>query len=257
MSIGQVLIFNKSLSLIERLYIKIFGVPINGLRIRARRILPLITLKYKNILDAGCGSGVFTFEIAKKLPDSKITGIDIDNQIIQINKKITQKAGFKNCFFENQDICKMNIKNKFDLIISIDTLEHIKNDFVVLKNFYNALIKEGKIIIHVPGYYRRWFFFGWSKNFYVKGHYRLGYTKQQITQKIKKAGFVILDSYYTYGWMETITNNISYLITKAEMKNKFAYAFVFPILNFLSYFGRNSMPKKGAGVLVTAKKINE
>jgi len=252
--IGRIAQFDKTFTKFEKLYIKIFGIPINGLRIRTRRVLPLITSKYKNIMDAGCGPGIFSFEIAKKLPDSHISGIDIDEEQLNINEGIAQKVGINNCNFEYQDICNMDIQNRFDLILSVDNLEHIENDTDALQRFYNALLPKGELIIHVPGYYRRWLFFGWAVNFDVEGHFRPGYTKEQITEKVKKVGFTILDSYYTYGWLETITNNISYWITGAKMKNKMFYAIVFPFLLFLSYFGKKSKPHKGAGVLIIAKK---
>lgn len=253
--IGKDLIFDNSLSAIERLYLRIFGVPINGLRIRARRILPLINSRYKKILDAGCGPGIFTFEIARELKNSQVVGIDTDENLIKRNNEIIKKNTLKNCRFKKEDICKMKIINQFDLIISIDNLEHIKNDMLALRKFFEALKKNGEIIIHVPGFYRRWIFFAWKKNFYVKGHFRPGYTKEDINKKVEDAGFKILDSYYTYGWIETVTNNISYLITKAEMKNKILYSLIFPLLNFFSYFGKNSRPAIGAGVLIRAKKL--
>lgn len=252
--IGTTLKYSPELSKAEKLYVSIFGAPINGLRIRARRVLPLVTKKYKNIMDAGCGPGVFSFESAQKLPSSHITGVDIDEHQLALNKAIAKQINISNCSFEYQDLCKMDIRNRFDLLISVDNLEHIDNDVDVLKRFYNALIKDGEIIIHVPGYYRRWYFFGWEVNFEVEGHFRPGYTKEQIVGKVESVGFKILDSYYTYGWLETITNNISYWITGAQLKNKFLYAAVFPVLNLFSYFGRNSKPKKGAGVLIIAKK---
>lgn len=253
--IGRELIYSDTVSKFEKLYIRIFGVPINGLRIRARRILPLITEKYKRIMDAGSGPGVFTFEIAKRLPNSHITGVDIDEEQLETNRKIAKKIELDNINFEFQDITTMEIESSYDLILTVDNLEHIEDDQNALNNFYNALMPKGEIIIHVPGYYRRWLFFNWKINFDVEGHYRPGYTKEDITNKVESAGFEILEAYYTYGWIETVTNNISYLITRARMKNKITYAFVFPILLFLSYFGRNSRPNKGAGVLVKAKKL--
>ena len=254
MFIGKELIYDKSLSKFERFYIRLFGVPINGLRNRARRILPLITRKYKKILDAGCGQGIFTFEIARRLSESSITGVDIDNKLLERNRQIAEKITLKNCHFKFQDITRMNIKEEFDLIISIDNLEHVRDDESVLKKFNSALKPDGEMILHVPGYYRRWFFFNWKVNFDVEGHYRPGYTREEIVKKTEKTGFKIIESYYTYGWMETFTNNISYLITGARMKNKSLYALIFPLLLLISYFGRNSRPAKGAGVLIKAKK---
>lgn len=255
MFIGRELIHDPNISIIEKVYISILGVPINGLRNRVRRVLPLIKAKHHNILDAGCGEGIFTFDIARRFSSSQVTGIDIDNELLKRNRLIADKIDLSNCEFKCQDILSMNMDPDFDLLISIDNLEHIDDDERALSNFYDVLKNGGELVIHVPGYYRRWVFFKWKENFEVEGHCRPGYTKEQIEKKIESAGFKILDSYYTYGWLETITNNVSYLITGARKKNKSLYALVFPLLLLISYLGRNSRPKKGAGVLVRAKKV--
>ena len=257
MPLGTELTYGDQLSFVERLYIKIFGVPVNGLRIRARRVLPLITEQYKNILDAGCGPGIFTFEIAKRLPESTVTGADIEKTLLDRNTKIARKAGLDNCQFKYLDLAGMDNEDRFDLILSVDNLEHIEDDANVLRRFYQSLTMDGELIVHVPGYERRWYFFGWAVNFHVKGHCRPGYTLEQLQEKVYNSGFKIREIYYTYGWLETITNNISYWITRAEMENKMLYALVFPLLNFFSYFGRNSRPEKGAGVLAIAYKSEQ
>ncbi|MEE2710374.1 MAG: class I SAM-dependent methyltransferase [Gemmatimonadota bacterium] len=254
MPLGTELTYSDQFSSLECLYIKIFGVPINGLRIRARRILPLTTDKYINVLDAGCGSGVFTFEMAKRLSKSMITGVDIEQELLDRNTEIARKIRLDNCRFEHLDLTNMDEKDRFDLILSVDNLEHIEDDDNVLRRFYQSLTTDGELIIHVPGYERRWYFFGWAVNFHVEGHCRPGYTLEQLQVKLHNAGFKVREIRYTYGWLETITNNISYWITRAEMENKMLYALVFPLLNFLSYFGRNSRPAKGAGVLAIACK---
>ena len=254
MFIGRELIHDESLSKLERLYIWLLGVPINGLRIRARRILPLIAKGYKHILDAGCGPGIFTFELARRLPGSRVVGIDVDSRLVEKNQRIVEKIKLRNCFFEMEDINTLSIEGRYDLIVCVDNLEHIEDDRKALKNFYRALQYGGDLLLHVPAYWRRWLFFRWPVNFDVDSHFRPGYTQEEIQEKIELAGFKIQKICYTYGWIETVTNNISYLITRARMQNKILYAVVFPFLNILSFFGRNSKPKKGAGILVVARK---
>lgn len=254
MFIGRDLIYDESLSKVERLYIWFLGAPINGLRIRARRILPLISDKYKRILDAGCGPGIFTFEIARRLPQSQVVGMDVDATLVDKNTYIVKKTGLKNCCFQNIDINTMPLDSQYDLILCVDNLEHIEDDQKALKNFYCALQYGGDLLLHVPAYWRRWLFFRWAVNFDVDGHVRPGYPKEEIKEKIELAGFKIKVIYYTYGWLETVTNNISYLITRARMQNKILYALIFPFLNVISFLGRNSKPKRGAGVLVLARK---
>ncbi len=254
MFIGKELVYDGSLGMAERFYIALFGVPINGLRNRARRILPYITDRYKSVLDAGCGQGIMTFEIARHLKGGSITGFDIDETLLERNERIAGRIGADRCRFEFQDITRMDIEDRFDLILSVDNLEHIENDKDLLRRFHRALTDDGEVLIHVPGYFRRWKLFGWAVNFDVDGHVRPGYTRDQITEKVCDAGFEIIEAYYTYGWLETVTNNISYWITGARMKRKALYAAAFPILLFASYFGRKSRPSKGAGVLVRARK---
>jgi SAM-dependent methyltransferase len=238
----------------EKAYIWLLGMPINGLRIRARRILPLITDQYRQVLDVGCGEGVFTFEIAKLIGAGKVTGIDIDTKVLERNRELQKQIGVSNCSFEYGDILDFKESNKYDLVLTVDNLEHIADDVGALKSMYQALAPGGRLIVHVPAWERRWLFFGWKDNFDVETHVRQGYTQEQITDKVKSVGFKIEESYYTYGWLETITNNISYLVTGAREKNKTLYAMIFPALLFISWFGRKSRPKKGAGVLVVGRK---
>ncbi|MFC1692056.1 class I SAM-dependent methyltransferase [Candidatus Latescibacterota bacterium] len=260
--LGKELVHDTSLSKIERLYIRVFGIPVHGLRNRARRILPLVTKRgYINILDHGCGSfGSFTFEIARILPDSTVIGIDIifQNEFFHSkNSILAEIAGLKNCRFESPlffDITDKTAQEQYDLVLSIDVLEHIHDDSKTLNFYHSVLLPGGDLILHVPGYYRRWFLFGWKVNFDVEGHFRPGYTMENIVSKVKDAGFVIIEHYYTYGWLETITNNISYLITGARMKRKYLYALIFPILLIISWFGRNSKPDRGAGILLKVRK---
>ncbi len=253
--IGTELRHDPSLSMPERAYVSVLGAPINGLRIRARRVLPCLESlsgSVRSILDAGCGQGVFAFEIARKLPECSVVGIDLDERLISRNCRIAAAAGLDNCRFERHDITMPWSGEPFDAVVSVDVLEHIEDDAAALAMCRSALRTGGELLLHVPGATRRWLFFGWKENFDVDGHVRRGYTLDEITALVKRAGFGIAESYYTYGWIETVTNNLSYLITGARMRNRHLYALVFPLLLLLSWFGRNSRPERGAGVFVRA-----
>lgn len=253
--IGTELSLDPKLSFLEKRYIQIFGVPINGLRIRARRVLPVLKGRtFNNILDAGCGKGVFTFWLAKNFPSAKVLGVDIEEDIVKSNNNIAMLAERMNCSFSVADISNLSFESTFDCIISIDNLEHIYDDRAGALSLYRSLSPGGLLLLHVPAKFRRWPVLKWVENFPIPGHFRPGYTKEEIATLLSSVGFSIKDCRYTYGILETWTNNISYAITNAEQKNRILYAIVFPILLLVSWFGQFSWPKRGAGVRVVAVK---
>lgn len=251
---GSELAYTPGLGYTEKTYIKIFGAPINGLRIRIRRILPVITGSPAKILDAGCGRAVFSMLLARKFPKADVLGIDLDEKQLDINKKIATAANLPNLRFALQDVASLPYTEEFDLVLSVDNIEHVADDQKALAILANSLKAGGTLYLHVPAYERRWFFFKFRTNFDVPGHYRPGYTLDDISGKVKETGLQIVQAYYTYGWLENLSNNISYFITRAEAKNKMIYALLFPIINFMAWLGRNSKPVKGAGVMIIAEK---
>ena len=110
-------------------------------------------------------------------------------------------------------------------------------------------------MLHVPALYRRYPVWKKRQNFDVKTHVRTGYKNREIIEKVARAGYTIRESGFTYGFWETLANNISYMVTGAQMKNKNLYALIFPLLNAISLLGARARPiKLGAGVYVVAEK---
>jgi SAM-dependent methyltransferase len=251
---GRELSLDPGRSRFERLYARIFGAPANGLRIRLRRVLPATKGSYRTILDAGCGSGVFSFELAKLHPDAQVLGIDNDASLVARANEIARRARLANCRFEEGDVTQLELDGRFDLVVSVDNLEHVVDDVGAMQTLWRALRPGGRLVAHVPGYERRWLVFGRRVNFDVPGHVRPGYRAHELADKLDEAGFDIDDQWYTYGLLETFTNNVSYLISGADQRRKGLYAVAFPVLLAVSYLGRFSRPAWGAGVLTTARR---
>ena len=79
---GRELSLDPGRSRFERMYANVLGAPASGLRIRLRRVLPATKGSYQAILDAGCGSGVFSFELAKRHPEAKVVGVDSEPGLV-------------------------------------------------------------------------------------------------------------------------------------------------------------------------------
>ena len=111
----------------------------------ADEILKEMKWKSKRVLDVGCGTGNFALKAAKK--GANVLGIDFAEEAINIAKKTRKHP---NLNFENVDV--KNIKEKFDIIVSIGTLEHMDEPFKTLKKLKLHLKPKGKIIITTPNW---------------------------------------------------------------------------------------------------------
>lgn len=135
------------------------------------------------ILEVGCGIGNFTEDLIRF---GKVWAIDINNEcIVKTKRKVDGKAkvGFGDietgkCFFKGK---------KFDSILCLNVLEHIKEDGKALNNLYNFLNKDGILILLVPAHN---FLFGEIDK--SIGHFRR-YDKAELKQLLKRTGFKILN----------------------------------------------------------------
>ncbi|MFA5176190.1 MAG: methyltransferase domain-containing protein [Candidatus Nanoarchaeia archaeon] len=95
-------------------------------------------IKNKEVLDFGCGTGRWAIRFAKK--GAKVTAIDLTPAMINLAKKKAKKSRL-NIDFSIQDLTKYYPKKKFDLIISMLVLDHIKK----LEKIVKVIDKASKI----------------------------------------------------------------------------------------------------------------
>jgi SAM-dependent methyltransferase len=251
---GREFYWDQNLGFLERWYCLLWGVPIIGLRIRIRRLNKLLPEQAEAVLDAGCGRGVLTRMLARRYAAGSVLGIDENSAAQTVNTTLAARMGIANCRFEIADVTLHVAPDSYDLIVSVDNLEHVQDDEAVLTNFYQSLREGGTAVIHVPHYYRRWPLFRWTVNFDVPGHVRPGYHLAELTERVRRAGFTVMRSGFSYGWLENAVNNISYAITGAREQRKLLYALAFPALNAAAWLGQWAWPRMGAGVWVVARK---
>lgn len=112
----------------------------------AKEVIKEMKWKGKRVLDVGCGTGNFAREIAKK--DAKyVLGIDYADEAIKIAEKNNKE---KNLKFKKLDVIKLD--EKFDIIVSIGTIEHMDNPIKIIKKLKSCLNKNGKIILTTPNW---------------------------------------------------------------------------------------------------------
>ena len=211
------------------------------------------------ILDAGCGFGQYSWQMQKMNKNWNIKGIDIDSEHIKECENFFTKAGVSNkVSFQTMDLTALNDTGCYDLILSVDVMEHIKDDQKVFQNFYTALNKGGVLIISTPSEDAH----DKNDNSFIEEHVRNGYSAEDISEKLLNVGFEHVKVVYTYGksgsvsWLLSMKYpvkmlNISYLFF---IILPFWYLIFFPVSLILNYIDVNSTHKTGSGLLVTAVK---
>jgi len=101
------------------------------------------------ILDFGCGTGTLLILAKTKFPKIKVTGIDIDEKILEIaGKKIKRKK--LDIELKKYDGDKLPLKiNSFDKVISSLVFHHLNREQKInaLKEIYRILKKDGLVVI--------------------------------------------------------------------------------------------------------------
>ena len=114
---------------------------INHFKLKNDVFRPLKNLK---ILDIGCGGGLLCEPLSRLGAD--MTGIDASENNINVAKLHAKEMGlnikYLHCAPE-----KLNFKNKFDVILNMEVVEHVANVNFFLKNCSNLIKKNGIMFV--------------------------------------------------------------------------------------------------------------
>ena len=98
-----------------------------------------------NVLDIGCGTGITTTQIAKKINNiGYVSGLDFSETMINEAIKYSEKLGIKNINFAVKDIQNEELKIlEYDAAFSRFGVMFFSNPIMAFKNIYSALKKNG------------------------------------------------------------------------------------------------------------------
>ncbi|MDZ7742128.1 MAG: class I SAM-dependent methyltransferase [Bacteroidota bacterium] len=221
------------------------------------------------VLDAGSGFGQYDYYMSRKFSEWNIKAVDVKEEQIADCKRFFEKIKRKNIHFEYADLVAFSEKEKFDLVLSVDVMEHIEEDVKVFENFHQALKKGGMVLISTPSdqggsdvHEHDEEYNNDGTRSFIDEHVRDGYNINEIQEKMKKAGFSKTEARYQYGKPGKISWRISmkYPILMLNTSKvffiilPFYYLLVFPLSLILNKIDVNSNHKTGTGLIVKAWK---
>lgn len=228
-----------------------------------RRIFGSANGNTVDILDAGSGYGQYDFYMSGKLKNARILGVDVKQEQIDDCNDFFQKIGRGHRVkFEYADLTEFVRDDHYDLVLSVDVMEHILEDEKVFQNISRSLHKGGTLLISTPSDQGGSDVHDEGEHSFIDEHVRDGYNIDDIQLKLKNAGFSSVEAKYSYGTPGSIawTLSMKWPILMLNASKLFFlllipyYIVVYPIAFVLNWIDTVTSHKKGTGLIVKAVK---
>lgn len=105
-----------------------------------------------SVLEAGCGSGKTTFQLANFIRINLLYLMDISDKALSFAKSIENSKLKGKVKYAQGDIFNMKFDINFDLVWNIGLIEHYSEEEIekIVRNMYNAVNDDGVMIIGIP-----------------------------------------------------------------------------------------------------------
>lgn len=230
---------------------------------RELRILNKGGFNPAQIADAGSGFGQYVYFLSNKYPHARITGLDIkQEQVDDCNRFFASIGREKQVNFEYADLTKLEQKEEWDLVLSVDVMEHIEDDRSVLAHIYKALKPGGILLISTPSDQGGSDVHHEHDSSFIDEHVRDGYAVKEMDEKLREAGFSDINIRFSYGKPGKISWKLSmkYPILLANVSKLFLlvlpfyYLVVYPFCYLLNLADARGKHSTGTGLIVKARK---
>ncbi|WP_241498954.1 class I SAM-dependent methyltransferase [Rufibacter ruber] len=213
-------------------------------------------------MDAGSGFGQYTYYLSGMSDKWRTLAVDVkDEQVADCNNFFRQ-INRRNVLFRVEDLVTFQDPQAFDLVLSVDVMEHILEDVDVFKNFHASLRPGGMLLISTPSDQGGSDVHGDEESSFIEEHVRDGYNIQEIQEKLRTAGFTRMEANYSYGTPGKISWRLSmkYPILMLGASKAFFvllpfyYLVTFPFCLLLNWLDTHSKHPTGTGLIVKAWK---
>jgi len=216
-----------------------------------------------SLLDAGSGFGQYDRFILKQFDRVTVDSVDVKEDYLLDNRHYFQgEVAEGRIRFYTADLLEFQSDQTFDMAICIDVLEHIEDDVKVMKNIADSLRTDGYFLMHSPSHYSEED--GDEDTTFVGEHARPGYSKREISEKLKAAGLQPESVHYTYGfwghkaWILSVKWPMIWfnkMGLAAAIVLIFYYPVVLPFCLLMNRADLHTKNRKGNGIYALARKM--
>ncbi|MFX1398651.1 MAG: class I SAM-dependent methyltransferase [Promethearchaeota archaeon] len=101
----------------------------------------------ENILDIGCGNALTTINIAKMIPNGRITGIEISKEMAKQARENLMEKNVSNVKIIQMNALDLDFINEFDAVFSNSAIHWILDQQSIYNVLFKALKNNGRLIV--------------------------------------------------------------------------------------------------------------
>lgn len=216
-----------------------------------------------HIADAGSGFGQYVYYLSGLYPGAEITGLDIkQEQVDDCMLFFTSIGRSDKVSFRYADLTKLENLEEWDLVLSVDVMEHIEDDRTVFQRIYRGLKPGGILLISTPSDQGGSDVHHEHDESFIDEHVRDGYGVEEIEEKLREAGFSEIRVKFSYGAPGKISWKLSmkYPILLANISKLFLlilplyYLVTYPLCYLLNMADVRREHSTGTGLIVKCRK---
>lgn len=139
----------------------------------------------KEILDVGCGDGLFFGKLQKF---GKVTGVEADPDTM------TPDGPWRGAIYCQRFDTSFQPERRYDAILMLDILEHLPDPAGALSHASTLLRSDGFLLATVPAFNQLW------TSHDDINHHEIRYTRRSFLPLVRSSGFVPAHVRYLYHW---------------------------------------------------------
>jgi SAM-dependent methyltransferase len=199
------------------------------------------------VLDAGSGKGQLSFALARRWPGAAVVGVDNDVAGIDHARAVAAIAAPAAHVTFVHATLPLAFEERFDLVVSVDVLEHVDDDVAFVSGLAAATAPDGRLILHVPAAGQRRYLAHFEEQ---HDHVRDGYAPRDLAALLERAGYRDIVLRPTFGALGAIGWE-GFALSRAG--NPLA-RLLLPLWYALSALDTRRIPRRGNGILATARR---
>ena len=158
------------------------------------------------VLDAGCGDGQLTLDLARRHRHWSFVGVDLSSTALTDAEHARRRLRVRNAAFAQADLTRLAVLDRVDVVLAMECLVEIQDDRAVVGRLAAALRPDGVLIAHVPAHDWRPVLPGSETTW--RHEVRHGYDAASLRSRLAEAGLQVTSLRPTQRTVVTVAQEV-------------------------------------------------